>query len=65
MSFIVQILPFIHLFTLKIVSLNLPPGLFTGPAGPPDPSAQVVPTFHFISSYAPVLNITLCDKVCQ
>ena len=64
MSFIVQISPFVHLFTLKIVfrwgglaPLNPPPGLCPGSAGglerPPDPSPQVVPTFHFIPSYAP------------
>ena len=39
MSFIVQISPFVHLFTLKIVfcwgeaPLNPSPGLFPGPAG--------------------------------
>ena len=61
MSFIVQISPFVHLFMLKIVfrwgalpPLNPPPGLFPGPAGCRlDPSPQVVPTFHFIPSYAP------------
>ena len=60
MSFIVQILPFVHLFTLKIVfreTLNPPPGLCPGPAGgldwTPNLSPQVVPTFHFILSYAP------------
>jgi hypothetical protein len=67
MSFIVQISPFVHLFTLKIVfrwgaspPLNPPPGLCPGPAGsfksPPDRSAQVVPTFHFIPSYSPDLS---------
>jgi hypothetical protein len=52
-----QISPFVHLFTLKIVfrwGANL---ISPGPAGglkrPPDPSPQVVPTFHFIPSYAP------------
>ena len=39
--------------------LNPPPGLCHGPAGglirPPDLSPQVVPTFHFIPSYAPEL----------
>ena len=68
MSFVVQISPFIHLLTLKIVfrwgacpppPLNPPPGLCHGPAGglirPPDLSPQVVPTFHFIPSYAPEL----------
>ena len=64
MSFIVQISPFVHLFTLKkfsvwgFVPLNPPPGLCPGPAGglkrPTDTSPQVVPTFHFIPSYAPV-----------
>jgi hypothetical protein len=60
MSFIVQISPFVHLFTLKIVfhwGANPTPGLCPRPAGglkqPPDPSPQVVPTFHFIPSYAP------------
>jgi len=65
MSFIVQISPFVHLFTLKIVfrwgewgfALNPPPGFCPGPTRglewPPDPSPQVVPTFHFIPSYAP------------
>ena len=65
MSFIVQISPFVHLFTLKIVFrwrawslLNpRPSGLCPGAAGglnrPPNPSPQVVPTFHFIPSYAP------------
>ena len=68
MSFIVQISPFVHLFTLKIVfrwgvftPLNPQPGLCPGPAGglmrPPDPSPQVVPTFHFIPSYAPGLKL--------
>ena len=51
MSFIVQISPFVHLFTLKIVFR------WPGPAGSlkrsSDPSPQVVPTFHFIPSYAP------------
>jgi hypothetical protein len=54
MSFIVQISPFVYLFTLKIVFRW---GGFAGPAGsfkrPPDHSPQVVPTFHFIPSYAP------------
>ena len=56
MSFIVQISPFVHLFTLEIV-FRWGEGL--GPPGPagglkPDPSPQVVPTFHFIPtcSYA-------------
>ena len=64
MSFIVQIWPFVHLFTLKIVfgwgglcPLNPPLGLCPGPAWgltwPPDPSPQVVPKFHLIPSYAP------------
>ena len=63
MSFIVPISPFVHLFTLKIVfrwgvsPLKPPPGLCPGPPGglqrPPYPSPQVVPTFHFIPSYAP------------
>ena len=68
MSFIVQISPFVHLFTLKIVFRwgalppeppppHTPPGLCPGHAGdlkrPPDTSPQVVPTFHFIPSYAP------------
>jgi hypothetical protein len=62
MSFIVQISPFVHLFTLKIVfhwgaNPEPPPGLVPGPAGDlkwsPDPSLQVVPTFHFIPSYTP------------
>ena len=64
MSFIVQMSPVVHLFTLKIVSrwgllpLNPPPVLCPESAGglkrPPAPSPQVVPTFHFIPSYAPV-----------
>ena len=53
MFFIVQISPFVHLFTLKIVFR------WPGPAGSlkrsSDPSPQVVPTFHFIPSYAPEL----------
>ena len=57
MSFIVQISPFVHLFTLKIVfcwgGKPLPPGPAGGFKRPPDPSPQVVPTFHFIPSYAP------------
>ena len=63
MSFIVQISPFVHLFTLEIVfhwGANLnppPPGFCPGPAGSlkrsSDPSPQVVPTFHFMHSYAP------------
>ena len=57
MSFIVQISPFVHLFMFKIVFRYPPPGLCPGPAGglkwPPEPSPQVVPTFHFISSYSP------------
>ena len=64
MSFIVQISPFVHLLRLKSFSvggglapLNPPPGLCPGPAAglqrPPEPSPQVVPTFHFIPSYAP------------
>jgi hypothetical protein len=60
MSFIVQISPFVHLFTLKIVfrwEPEPPPGLCPGHDGglkrPPDPSPQVVPPFHFIPSYAP------------
>ena len=67
MSFIVQISPFVHLFTLKIFSrwgalpLEPQPGLCPGPAGglmrPPDPSPQVVPTLHFIPSYAPGILI--------
>ena len=64
MSFIVQILPFVHLFTLKIIFRWSPsepsPGLCPGPAGglarPPDPSQQVVPTFYFIPSYDPGLK---------
>ena len=62
MPFIVQISPFVHLFTLEIVfrwGLHPPPGICPGPARglkwPPDPLPQVVPTFHFIPSYAPVL----------
>ena len=57
MSFIVQMSPFVRLFTLKIVFRwgVEPPGP-PGPAGglkrPPDPSPQVVSTFHFIPSYA-------------
>ena len=63
MSFTVQISPFVHLFTLKSFSigglcpLNPPPGFCPEPVGglkrPPDPSPQVVPTFHCIPSYAP------------
>ena len=49
MSFIVQISPFVHLLTLKIV-FRWGPKPHTRP---PDPSPQVVPTFHFIPSYAP------------
>ena len=62
MSFIVQISPFVHLLTLKIVFRwgtpppEPPPGLCPGPPGglqgPPNPSPQVVHTFHFIPSYA-------------
>ena len=57
MSFIVQISPFVHLFTLKIVFLMTPPGpgLCPGSAGGLKPSPQVVSTFHFIPSYAPDL----------
>ena len=66
MSFIVQISPFVHLFTLKIVLRCSPPEPHTraegpGPAGgpkSPDPSSQVVPTFHFIPSYAPACFIS-------
>ena len=67
MSFIVQISPFVHLFTLEIVfrwgggggfaPLNPPPGIWPGPARglkwPLDPSPQVMPTFHFIPSHTP------------
>ena len=62
MSFIVQISPFVHLFTLNIVfrwGLRPPePPTRALPwtcwsLKPPDPSPQVVPTFHFIPSYAP------------
>ena len=67
-SFIVQISPFVHLFTLKIVyrwggggasPLEPPtkalPWICWGLNRPPDPSPQLVPTFHFIPtcSYAP------------
>jgi hypothetical protein len=67
MSFIVQISPFVHLFTLKIVfrwvgfaPLNLLPphqGSILDLLGP-DPSPQIVSTFHFIPSYAPGYNLT-------
>ena len=70
MSFIVQISTFVHLFTLKIVFRwgtsppEPPPGLCLGPAGglkrPPDPSPQVVSTFHVMPSYAPGTN---CEKL--
>jgi hypothetical protein len=40
-----------------LAPLNTPPGICPGLAGPPDPSSQVVPTFHFIPSYAPVRYI--------
>ena len=60
MSFIVQISPFVHLFTLKIVfrwgaSPPEPPtrALSWTCWRPPDPSPQVVPTFHVMPSYAP------------
>ena len=63
MSFIVQISPFVPLFTLKIVFRwgDLPPepshrptlDLLGALARSPDPSPQVVPTFHCIPSYAP------------
>jgi len=62
MSFIVQMSPFVHLFSLKIVfrwggkaPLNPHQGSaldLLGALAPPDPSPQVVPTFHFIPSYA-------------
>ena len=60
MSFIVQISPFVHLFTIKIVfrmgGFAPPEPPHPGHAGglerPPDSSPQVVPTFHFIPSYA-------------
>jgi hypothetical protein len=64
MSFIVQMSPFVHLFSLKIVFRwgALPPSTLhqgsaldlLGALTPPDPSPQVVPMFHFIPSYAPV-----------
>ena len=73
MSFIIQISPFVHLFTLKTVfrwGWGLapleppPPGQSPGPAGglkrPPNPSPQVVPTFHFIPSYAPAHDNNNC-----
>ena len=66
MSFIVQISPFVHLFTLKIVfrwgaSPSEPhtralPWTCWGSYAAPDPSPQVVPTFHFIPSYAPYVS---------
>ena len=63
-SFIVQISPFVHLFTLKIVfhwaaKAPLKPhqgsvlDLLGALSGPQEPAPQVVPTFHFIPSYAP------------
>jgi hypothetical protein len=60
MSFIVQISPFVHLFTLKN---RFPYGGAKAPepAGglkwPTDTSPQVVPTFHFTPSYAPGITI--------
>jgi hypothetical protein len=65
MSFIVQISPFVHLFALKIVfrwgwgglasrtPIRALPWTCWGLKRPPDPSPQVVPTFHFIPSYTP------------
>ena len=60
MSFTVQISPFVHLCMLKIFFRKPAPGLCPGPAAalkrPPEPSPQVVPTFHFIPSYAPAYH---------
>ena len=55
MSFIVQISPIVHLFTLKIV--------FRWGALPADPSPQVVPTFHFMHSYASGMNAHSCHWI--
>jgi hypothetical protein len=61
--FIVQISPFqVHLLNLRLNSFSV--GLCPGPDGglkqPPDPSPQVVPTFHFIPSYAAVNSLHIC-----
>ena len=71
MSFIVQISPFVHLLKSCSVEgfapLNPPPGLCPGSAGGlkrlPDPSPQVVPTFHFIPSYAHDSRTTLAFRI--
>ena len=40
-----------------------PPGPAGGLKRPPNPSPQVVPTFHFIPSYAPDYNVQYSSKL--
>ena len=70
MSFIVQISPFVHLFTIKIV-FRFPepptralPWTCWGFKRPTDTSPQVVPTFHCIPNYAPGIVSFVMSSLC-